>query len=1769
MKGIFISALMGLGAVTFALGQDGGNERSADRTLRGSGRVNASTLGMEFDLPLGSYPGRGINVPISLSYSSKVWRMKNVGSTEGGIVSGGCRSLNEATYSENSASGWTTSLATPYVEYVGYDNQFTDRGFPLDDGLCVNAPPPENNLAAYIRRLTIHLPSGETHELRADDTPVVWERSSQCPPATYGCDYNMPGLQANWNRTYYAVDGSNIKYVEDSTTSPATYRLLMPDGSFYDFEGARTTIYGTTARKALKFTDRNGNFTSFEPSTGAWTDTLGKTINTPISPTAPSTPTAAGSPIEYEMPGMTGKYKFHWKRLKGDSAAESGLTVFSEALKYPGDAINQITNGNWNWRPSGTFLFGSEVTTAYVLSGQDLFNPIVLTEIELPTGQKYKFSYNIYGLIEHITYPTGGSEKFVHGVVAPLTQSFESYVSDQTNFGVTNRKVYETAGQGTPYEWSYSAIHVAPSGYKVSVVSPDDTISQRFLHQGNGPCLGCDLGTFGYDTGLAGMPYKEATFDSAENLVAMSLKHWTKKSFSSGGIGIADWHPRITHEETYTYDPNGSGDALSATVKYEYEGNLDLRETPVMVNKTTQYAFVPLEGGGSLAPINPDEQPEPNPTPVPTPIPPTPVKIVETTYLINDPNYAAVKSYYTAQNMMGLVTASTVKDGAGTVVSRSEMVYDESGRSPGYRGNPTTSKVWDSTKGVVTNTSAYISTSDRFDSYGNQYEATDAEGNTTTTAFDSTHNAFPVTVTSVIPDPTGLNGSSTPFVTTTTYNYTTGLPLTTTDANGLRTEIDYDAATLRPRYTRTFYGSTPVGSDAETIYHDESNNYWVKNRAQIDENKWTESITYFNGLGRRWKSEQVDSGGNIFVEKEFDADGRVSRVTNPFRANETKIWTTNVYDEASRIKEVVTPDGAKIITNYGVAVTGNQVGTVVTVTDQAGKVKRSISDVLAQLRRADEPDSEGQIGDVANPNLPIVYNYDTLGNLTTVTHGVQSRLFAYSSLSRLISMTNPESGTVNYNYDNSGNMIQKTDARGIQTVSVYDALDRLTHKSYSAPVGLPNYQATPEIAYFYDNLVNAKGKLIKVRTGTISNPVSITEYQSFNELGRVMESLQTTEGITYGPMTYTYNNSGALIEQAYPSGRIVKNSVDNNGKLTNVQSKKSQNHGFLSYAEHLTYNSAGAVTSMQLGNGRWESTHYNSRLQPTQVSLGTVQQAADQLKLEYSYGSWENGNLITSRNNGNLAQQIITVPSVGQNPGFTAVQTYYYDSLNRIDDVTETVSGNQTWRQDFSYDRYGNRNLVEANTTTLPKNCGTSPNFTVCQDDVPKVNPSVSIGNNRPNGYTFDNAGNMTEDAEGRTFIYDAENKQVKAVDSQGQTIGEYFYDGNRNRIKKISNTEAVIFIYDASGKLVSEYSQQPSQTPQVGYVTGDYLGSPRITTNENGDVTARHDYHPFGEEIISPQRSPALGYIDDSVRQKFTAYENDVETNLSFAKARYLSSTIGRFQSPDPYNIVAEIESARDDNERGRILRRYLSQPQNWNRYSYVLNNPVVLVDPDGELWLQVGPNSVQWVDECPKGSTCYVLLVFSDERGIRVFGTSGPNDITDYYANKNGQIDLNELAKHHNANFIVAKDQNIAEEFLSKAAAASLFRVAYAYSLCWANDSKLEFTAGNLASGKGCVYADGSSCHKSHNGGNAIDIRYMDTNGKAIGQGNNWNASEKADVYRMRDLIRLFNNDGFNTTLTGNQSRYGLSPKPTLEGIHKNHIHFANNGASTVPRN
>jgi YD repeat-containing protein len=630
---------------------------------------------------------------------------------------------------------------------------------------------------------------------------------------------------------------------------------------------------------------------------------------------------------------------------------------------------------------------------------------------------------------------------------------------------------------------------------------------------------------------------------------------------------------------TITYDGNAG---LSAVTTFEYDTDQDAVGSPLNVTVKHEYGFLAVPGGST---IPAGEAPPSLPVTLPDPTTGPLIRVTEITYKTD--------TTYKNANILKLPTQVLIKDTAGNVDAKSQITYDEStylvsdtptGTVPGWvnlgtsvRGLPTTSATW---YDITYNLS--VQTHTQFNQFGSPRKNWDANGNVSqidyTDNFDTAPSdrhtyAFPTLTISAEPDSSGVHGSNEEIETKTTYKFDAGLPTSISNLNILGTSSD-DAVTtmeyfdplLRPtkvtapngQQTITEYGA---GTDSSTRY--------VKIKSQIDANNWKQGYTWFDGLGRTTLTQKVDTDGDVYVHMEYDSAGRMSKVSNPYRNISSPSCltniecTTNTYDSAGRPWKVTTPDSAVVQTTYSIATSGSNIGTTVTVTDQAGKLRRSVTDALGRLSRVDEPTTATDpLGPASSPNQATSYTYDLLNNLTNVTQGSQTRTFSYDAMSRLKSATNPESGTVSYSYDSNGNLTSKTDARSITTTYTYDTLNRVQMRSY-------NDGPTPTATYYYDNLTNAKGKLIKA-----SNANSTTEFTSFDILGRVTGHKQTTDGTDY-TTAYSYNLAGALVDETYPSGRVVRNALDANGDLSVVESKKNAASGFWQYANSFSYTPSG------------------------------------------------------------------------------------------------------------------------------------------------------------------------------------------------------------------------------------------------------------------------------------------------------------------------------------------------------------------------------------------------------------------------------------------------------------------------------------------------------------------------------------------------------------------------------------------------------------------
>ncbi|MDQ2774092.1 MAG: hypothetical protein M3Y57_04070 [Acidobacteriota bacterium] len=144
-----------------------------------------------------------------------------------------------------------------------------------------------------------------------------------------------------------------------------------------------------------------------------------------------------------------------------------------------------------------------------------------------------------------------------------------------------------------------------------------------------------------------------------------------------------------------------------------------------------------------------------------------------------------------------------------------------------------------------------------------------------------------------------------------------------------------------------------------------------------------------------------------------------------------------------------TPDGAKSINSYS----ADSGADYTFATDPAGHRKKYTYDALSHWKSVLE--------DPRGLNYSTTYTYDPLNDLQVVTQGGETRTFAYDSLARLASATNPESGTTSYTYDNAGNLYQRSDARGVVATYGFDALNRPASTSYN--------NGTAGVSYSYDN----------------------------------------------------------------------------------------------------------------------------------------------------------------------------------------------------------------------------------------------------------------------------------------------------------------------------------------------------------------------------------------------------------------------------------------------------------------------------------------------------------------------------------------------------------------------------------------------------------------------------------------------------------------------------------------------------------------------------
>lgn len=497
-------------------------ENQVDQSLRGSVRVDPSTLGMSFSIPLASYPGRaGHGLPVVLNYSSKVLRLDFRG-VDSPPISGPV-TWTGVEFAEHSTAGWTSTLGAPSVEFTGMRQFYNYQGKGACEDVCV--PGQDNTGDHYIKRIHVHMPDGSSHELRLDDHT-----------------YTLPVTA--FTGTFYAVDGTRMRFESKAGAS----ELYLPDGSRYLFPAYD---FGNDLI-ATQYVDRNGNTLSYDANR-QWTDTLGRVFTNPL----PENP-AANTPTEFRaklVGGTEAVYTLHWKSL-GNVLTPDPATSEPPPLRYPG---NFKCNFN-SYQNVAPYLFTSSGSYSKVCVEKDqngnpiLFNPVVLAEVVLPTGNSYRFTYNIYGEIDKIYLPSGGTESFVYSQVSVLSHSALPY--KQTNRGVTERRV-SAKGDGTDDSvWTYSVTSADP--HTVRSTRPDTHYTERLIHKSRYNGTSENFSQFGFDDARMGMVYEERAFKFPNVMLRRTLSKWVEAEPTSGGYNDAARDPKVTKRVEILLDTGGA-----------------------------------------------------------------------------------------------------------------------------------------------------------------------------------------------------------------------------------------------------------------------------------------------------------------------------------------------------------------------------------------------------------------------------------------------------------------------------------------------------------------------------------------------------------------------------------------------------------------------------------------------------------------------------------------------------------------------------------------------------------------------------------------------------------------------------------------------------------------------------------------------------------------------------------------------------------------------------------------------------------------------------------------------------------------------------------------------------------------------------------------------------------------------------------------------------------------------------------------------------------
>ncbi len=546
----------------------------------------------------------------------------------------------------------------------------------------------------------------------------------------------------------------------------------------------------------------------------------------------------------------------------------------------------------------------------------------------------------------------------------------------------------------------------------------------------------------------------------------------------------------------------------------------------------------------------------------------------------------------------------------------------------------------------------------------------------------------------------------------------------------------------------------------------------------------------------------------------------------------------------------------------------------------------------------------------------------TVYNGVTTTSTVNNRDYSVdvNSAGQIIQRTDP-GGTIDYGYYPNGTLKTTTAPGNVVTTMTYDKNgNRLSIDDPSAGVISNSYFGTGQIR----TQTSARGKTttyIYQTNGLLIQKVTDEGDINYSYNSDNLVSIITSPGGVSKSFTYDLNGRTSSITESIGSeSNTVSFEYDSKGRLW-----KKYFNGSADYEEYI-YDSSSGILSEITFNGVtiWEVTGMDDYGRVTNSNIGTIacswshdtNEMLEQIKAtgvqQYDFAFNVNTKNLLSRTNGLKS----------------LTESFTYDELDRL----TGISGDCTLSMDYLNNNNNGNINYKSDAGTYEYNAASSPyavSNVIGYKNINETTQAIEY-------YSFEKVKKITQGAKTADFEYNSNFQRIKMVLKDNGTITKtrYYFGGSCEKEIAGSTTTQYIWIGGDAYSAVAVAKKVGAGSWVIYNIFRDHLGTITHFRNASTGIVEEYNFDAWGRRRDKDTWDYALtgepGLFAD---RGFTSHEYLDDFGLINMNGRLYDPIVGRFLSPDKYVQSPDFT-------------------QNYNRYTYCLNNPLIYTDPSGEFF-------------------------------------------------------------------------------------------------------------------------------------------------------------------------------------------------------------------------